>query len=311
MPAIKSEMEAAMRQQPAEMSRLLADSAAVERAADRIRGRRMFVVGTGTSLHAAHQAAFMFRLAGEDATAMSAADCAMSGPRPTTGQVLVVLSHRGTKRRTSEALARAAADGAVTLSIGGTGSRADIETVPQERSGTFTISHVAALMRVAQIARALGADLALESIPDALADTLARPAPTVELPQRGLEFVGAGPNQWTAAEAALKVREAAHLFTSAYAVEQLMHGPGFALEWHDALVCLDGGGPERERLREVSDAIESRGARVYRFTATDLGEPLSIFPLTVQVQRIALEFATRLSTDPDKVAPPAWAGIQL
>jgi glutamine---fructose-6-phosphate transaminase (isomerizing) len=305
------EMEAAMRRQPAEMSRLLAERAPIERVVDRIRGRRMFIAGTGTSLHAAHQAAFLLRLAGEDATAMSAADSATWGPRPATGQVLVVLSHRGTKRRTSEVLARASADGAVTVSIGGIGSGADIETVPQERSGTFTVSHLAALMRVAQVARALGADLPLESVPDAIAAALSQADPGVELPQRGLEFVGAGPNQWTAAEGALKVREAAHLFTSSYAVEQLVHGPGFALEWYDGLVCLDGGGPEHERLRDVSEAIESRGARVYRFTATDLGEPLSIFPLTVQVQRIALEFAIRLSTDPDNVAPPAWAGIQL
>ena len=36
-----------------------------------------------------------------------------------------------------------------------------------------------------------------------------------------------------------------------------------------------------------------------RVHATELGEPLSIFPLTVAVQRVALEWAEALGTDPD------------
>ena len=90
-----------------------------------------------------------------------------------------------------------------------------------------------------------------------------------------------------------------------------MHGPGFALEDRDALVSLDGGGPGSERLAELSAAIESRGARVYRFTATGLGEALSIFALTAIVQRIALDLATLLGTDPDDVAPPVWKTMEL
>jgi glutamine---fructose-6-phosphate transaminase (isomerizing) len=186
-----------------------------------------------------------------------------------------------------------------------------VETVAQERSGTFTVSHLAALMRMAQLARALGAELDLEVVPEAVCAVVAGQSPGVALPARGLDFVGAGPNQWTAAEGALKVREAAHVFTSSYAVEQLLHGPGFALEERDALVCLDGGGPGSERLRELSAAIESRGTHVYRFAATGVGEPLSIFPLTAIVQRIALDFATQLETDPDDVAPPVWKTMEL
>ncbi len=64
-------------------------------------------------------------------------------------------------------------------------------------------------------------------------------------------------------------------------------------------------------MAELSAAIESRGARVYRFAATALGEPLSIFPLTGVVQRVALDFATLLGTDPDDVAPPVWKTMEL
>lgn len=306
-----TEMEKAMRGQADELARLVADRDAVEQAAERISGQRIYVVGTGTSFHAANQGAYLLRLAGADAMAASAADSALWGPAPAPGEALVLLSHRGTKRYTSEVLARAREEGVETVSIGGAGSGAEIETVAQERSGTFTASHLGALLRLAQLAYVLGATLELGAIPDAVAEALAAPSPAVALPKRGLDFVGAGPNQWTAAEGALKVREAARLFTSSFAVEQLLHGPGFALEADDALVCLDGGGPGAERLTELSAAIESRGARVYRFRAADFGEPVSIFPLTVVVQRIALEFAIMLRTDPDNVAPAVWKTMQL
>ena len=304
-------MEQPVAAQPSELTRLLADAAELDAAAARLRRRRIFVTGTGTSFHAANQGAYLLRRAGLDALAVAAADSVLWGPAPARGDALVVLSHRGTKRYTSQALARAREAGVVTVSIGGAGSGADIETVAQERSGTFTVSHLAALMRMAQLARALGAELDLEAVPDAVAAVVAGPSPAVALPPRGLDFVGAGPNEWTAAEGALKVREAAHVFTSSYAVEQLLHGPGFALEERDALVCLDGGGPGSERLRELSTAIESRGARVHRFAASEVGELLSIFPLTAVVQRIALDFATQLGTDPDDVAPAVWKTMEL
>jgi glutamine---fructose-6-phosphate transaminase (isomerizing) len=307
----RNQMARAIGAQPSELAPLLADTGPVEVVAERIEGRRVFVVGTGTSFHAANQGAYLLRVAGVDAFAFSAADSVLWGPAPTPGDVLLVLSHRGTKRYTSQALARSRREGIVAFLIGGIGSGAEIETVSQERSGTFTVSHLAALMRLAQLARALGAELDLEAVPDAIAAVVDGPSPGVELPARGLDFVGAGPNQWTAAEGALKVREAAHVFTSAYSVEQLLHGPGFALEERDALVCLDGGGPGSERLCELSAAIESRGARVYRYVQTALGEPLSIFPLTAIVQRVALDFATQLGTDPDDVAPPVWKTMEL
>ena len=60
-------------------------------------------------------------------------------------------------------------------------------------SAAFTASHLGALMRVAQIAVALGADLGrLEQVPDAVEAVLDAPGPGVDPPERLLEFVGAG-----------------------------------------------------------------------------------------------------------------------
>lgn len=306
-------MAKTMQREPHDLGRILADWAPVEAGAARLAGRRVFVVGTGTSWHAANQGAYFLRLAGAETAAVSAADCALWGPRPTSDDALLLLSHRGTKRYTNQVLERACAEGIPAVVIGGEGAPAvDIETVPQETSGTFTASHLGALARLAQLAVSLGAELGeLDMVPTAVAAALDAPGPAVELPQRGLEFVGAGPNQWTAAEGALKVREAAHLFTAGLAVEQLLHGPAFALGPRDALVCLDGGGPGAPRLAELANAIEARGARVYRFAAPELGETLSVFPLTVTGQRIALDFALQLGTDPDDVRPEEWEAIEI
>jgi glutamine---fructose-6-phosphate transaminase (isomerizing) len=313
MTATVTEMARTMARQPHDLRRILADRASVEVGAARLAGRRVFVVGTGTSWHAANQGSYFLRLAGVDALAVSAADCALWGPRPTRADALVLLSHRGTKRYTGQVLERARGEDIPTVAIGGEGAPGtDIVTVAQETSGTFTASHLGALTRLAQLAVVLGAELGeLDRVPAAVAAALEAPAPAVELPERGLEFVGAGPNQWTAAEGALKVREAAHLFTAGLAAEQLLHGPGFALGPRDGLVCLEGGGPSAARLAELAGAIEERGARVYRFAARELGEPLSVFPLTVTVQRIALEFALQLGTDPDDVRPEEWRAIEI
>jgi glutamine---fructose-6-phosphate transaminase (isomerizing) len=195
---------------------------------------------------------------------------------------------------------------------------ADIETVDNERSAAFTASHTAAMLRVAQIAQALGADLGpLEWVPDAVAGVIDGPPVDVEPPARSLELIGAGPNEWTAAEGALKIRETAYVAASGWGVEQYLHGPSVAVGAGDALVCLDGGGPAAERLAEVARSAESCGVAVRVFSADAPAELLSVFPLTAVVQRIALEAAERLGTDPDTFGRdvPARAhaldGIQL
>src|SRR6058998_2967120 len=134
-----SEMAKTMDRQPDDLRRILSDWEPIEAATKRVAGRRVFVVGTGTSWHAANQGAWFLRLGGVDAVAVAAADCALWGPRPSAADALVLLSHRGTKRYTSEVLSRARADGVPAVAIGGVGAPgADLETVEQETAGTFT-----------------------------------------------------------------------------------------------------------------------------------------------------------------------------
>jgi glucosamine--fructose-6-phosphate aminotransferase (isomerizing) len=296
-----SVMRATIWRQPEDLRALLADPRPVELQVERLTGRRVVAVGTGTSWHAANHAVWLLREAGIEATAMQAMDAALYGLPAREGDAVLVLSHRNTKRFSTQVLEQLRESGVEpVVVIGGRGSPGvDIETVEPERSAAFTASHLGALMRVAQLARALGAPLdGLEDVPDAVEVALAREL-QLEPPRRLLELIGAGPNQWTAAEGALKVRETARLATEGLSVEQFFHGPSVALDERDALVCLDGGGPGAERLTGVADAAATCGSRVHVLSELALGEVLSIFPLTACAQRIALELAEQVGADPD------------
>jgi len=303
--------------QPADLRALLADAAAVEAQAERLAGRRIVLVGTGTSWHAANHGVWLLREAGVEAVAVQAMDAALYGLPAREGDAVLVMSHRNTKRFSTSVLEQLRAVGAgPVVVIGGRGSPGvDIETVEQERCAAFTASHLGALMRLAQLSRALGASLALEDVPATVEAVLERGL-GVEPPVRLLELIGAGPNQWTAAEGALKIRETSRVATEGMSVEQFFHGPSVAIGERDTLVCLDGGGPGAERLTAVAAAAEACGARVHVLSET-VAEPLSIFPLTVVVQRIALELAEQVGSDPDVFGydvpgrKEAWTAITL
>jgi glucosamine--fructose-6-phosphate aminotransferase (isomerizing) len=314
-----SAMRETMWRQPDDLRRVLGDPGPAEHAAERIAGRRVLLCGTGTSWHATNHGAALLRLAGVEAWAVQADESVLYGPGAGAGDALLLLSHRGTKHYTSEALARAQAAGAATVQISSIGAPgADIETCQPETSPAFTSSHLCAILRVAQIAAALGAELgALEDVPEAVASELADTTFDVPPPARLLQYVGSGTNAWAAAEGALKIRETAYVAAAGYSMEYLLHGPSVAVGAEDALVVLDGGGPASERLALVADVCAGHGATVHRFRRDALGEPLSLFALTTVVQRIALEGAERLGKNPDTFGKDlpgraeVWAKVPL
>ncbi|HEX7140539.1 MAG TPA: hypothetical protein VF219_21995, partial [Vicinamibacterales bacterium] len=99
-----SYLKATLESQPAELARLLDDDSAA-RAAARLRGsHRIFLVGTGTSHHGALVGQFMLRSAGLDAWAVRAFEFANYPPAMRADDGLILLSHRGSKRFSRQAL---------------------------------------------------------------------------------------------------------------------------------------------------------------------------------------------------------------
>src|SRR5215467_3406216 len=107
-----SAMRQTMDGQAAALAAILDDTAPVAAVAERLRGRRVMAVGTGTSWHAASQAAALLRAAGLDASAAQSADAAVDGPLPGEGGALLAFTHTGAKQYTAQAIARARAQGA-------------------------------------------------------------------------------------------------------------------------------------------------------------------------------------------------------
>jgi glucosamine--fructose-6-phosphate aminotransferase (isomerizing) len=296
-----SKMRAALESQPQELARLVADPGPAEAAAARLAGRRLLLIGIGTSWHAAQHGAWMLRDGAVEAEAAHAADVAPYERAIDPDDGVIVLSHTGGTGYSMQMLERARRAGAAALHISGIGNGGELETVAPEASYAYTASHTGAMLRLAQIAGALGAQLGpVDAIPERVADVLERSAPLIGVPGRLVELIGAGPNAWTAQEGALKIREASYLAAEGLSSEQFFHGPSVALDEQDTLVVLDGGGPAADRTEAIASAVEAAGARVERFAERELGEALSVFPLTVVVQRIALELAEARGVSPDR-----------
>ena len=116
--------------------------------------RRVMVVGTGTSQHAAELGVMMLERAGLDARWFPAATWARwsAGPRP--GDALVVITHTGQTGYAARARAEALASGVPVVSVTGTGPGwpEAIATVAPEESETYTVSYTAALAVLARLA---------------------------------------------------------------------------------------------------------------------------------------------------------------
>ena len=133
---MKSKMQETMERQAEDLRRLHADTGRIEELAALLADRRVLVIGTGTSWHAAAQGALFLRKAGVDAWAIPSADFCFDGPAVGPNDSVVAMTHTGAKRYTGEALEQARSAGAVTVVISGLGVEgADLETVPRRSVG--------------------------------------------------------------------------------------------------------------------------------------------------------------------------------
>lgn len=335
VPTTNSAMYQTIHRQPAELRRLLSEGwEQAAEAAERLRGaRRVYTVGIGTSYHAALVGSWLLRAAGCDARAVNSFDFAVYPEALDLGpeDAVIVLAHTGVKRYSSEALARARAAGAVTLSVGSLtaehpGSQLVLRTVEREQSAAYTASHTAAMTVLAQAATELGERRrapavagfreALMNLPDQVAEVLAREDevwPVARLAaERRVYVSGAGPNEATALEAVIKVREAAYGQIDALALEQFLHGPIVAVNAGDLAILVHVPGRATERVREIGLVLDAIGAELWVigrpvegltgaavFTLPETPELLSPLLAVVPVQLLACQMAAVKGVNPD------------
>lgn len=296
---------------------------------------RVWLVGTGTSEHAACLGAAMLATAGIDSRASSAAaflaagrlepDRAAAradstGPGPWLGpdDALIVISHT-----TETALARRVREDAlavgtrlVTITAEGKGWPEAIEAAPPERSETYTASYLAALLAIARLTVALGGEEwttgDLAALPRLVEGAGVEPLAVAAPPRRLTVLFGAGPAAVTAREGALKLREAARVLAAGFEAEYLLHGSAVPLGSEDQLIALDPGGDPSGLTAAVADAAATEGIPVARLDPpADLHPLLAQLPLTVRLQALASRWADRQGIDPDTVILGAWADRSL
>jgi len=313
-------LERQIRSQPQELERL-ATHPPVHEAVERLaQCRRIWLVGTGTSLHAAELGAAMLYEAGRAAQAIPSMHFVDWAPPVDHRDGMVLISHNaGQETAYAAAAYRQAKDAGIrvlALTRQGAGLPDALETVPKEASETYTVSYTAVLLLLARIANALGAESlsadAIARVPGAVADAIENPGiDRIVAPRRLLVLFGEGPASVTAREGALKLREASRFPAEGYDVEYLLHGSAVPLGSDDHLVALSP--PDTDGLVL---AVANAGERE-RIGVTALAEPadlpplLAQIPLTVRLQMLALRFAEARGQDPDRVITGAWGDAGL
>lgn len=330
-------MYTTMHRQPADVRMLLADGweGAGEAAALLTDAARVFVVGIGTSLHAAQIGAYLLRAAGADARAVDSYEFATYPYSLHSSDAVIVMAHTGAKQYSAQAVALASAAGTTCIGISGRDSKMSgdgpalvLRTVARETSAAYTASHLGALTVLAQIAIALGERhdatmvqgwrAALAALPEQIEDVLQREG-EIEAVARDMFAahcrifcIGAGPNAITATEASLKARETAYMTTDGMSVEQFLHGPIVTINLDDRIVAIAAAGPGMARLGQVCTVLRLIGTPIWvvghaiedvpdasRFPLPDLPEPLSPLLAVVPVQLLGYYLALAKGTNPD------------
>jgi glucosamine--fructose-6-phosphate aminotransferase (isomerizing) len=308
-------LERQIRSQPQELDRLATHHLGhdvVERLAQ---CRRIWLVGTGTSFHAAELGAAMLYEAGRGAQAIPSMQFVNWAPPVDRRDGMVLISHNaGLETAYAAAAYQQAKDaGLRVLAITRQGSNLTdaVETVPKETSQTYTVSYTAVLLLLARIANALGAESlspeAIGKVPRAVAEAIEDPGlDRIAAPRRLLVLFGEGPAAVTAREGALKLREASRFPAEGYDVEYLLHGSAVPLGDDDHLLALTP--PDTDGLvRAVADVGEREGIPVTTLSEpVDLPPLLAQIPLTVRLQILALRFAEARAQNPDHVITGAW-----
>ncbi len=302
--------------------------------------RPIQLIGIGTSLHACRIAESWFCTLSSDSCDVRAVEAhyfALHHAIDSRTQ-LVVVSHRGTKRFTNEALRRAKEAGARTIVITADSevtldSDEVIRTCSPDAVSTHTVSYTSALVVLGQlVSNSLGStgttlldDLqnvgklikqALETdIPAHIIDSVCK--------HDRLLIVGFGVDAITADEGALKLKEGTYKWAESLTTEFALHGPPAS---YDSSLCAlviqpninDGGRTETiyHLLRELDADCWTIGKNG-DIKVPNVGSSVKPFVDVIPLQRIVNQVAERVGSNPDMIRTDtepwrsAMLGIQL
>ncbi len=331
-------MHDAIHAQPEAFARVVArnETEAERFATDLASCERLFLVGIGTSHHAARVGEHLFRVygGGLDARAVHSFDFALYGPGLTDRDCVVAISHRGSKRYTAAALRRARKAGCRTALVTGEGATVSVEpdvafeTVSQERSAAHTVSYTSAVAVLALLAvlagrrragsAALEVGFLREEMPAVLREALgaegeARTLARRHAGRRRIWLTGGGPSAVAAEETALKIKETSYLQAEGMPTETMLHGPFQCVEAGDLFVLVAPAGAAQGRTLEVAELAREIGApRVVvsdgtaetpggaaSLTVPRVPEPFSALACLVPLQLFAYHLALARGTNPD------------
>ena len=310
----------------ARVLRELAASSFAEQASVLADAQRLILIGTGSSLHAARLGAWHLRRRGIDAVALASSDLAHWEPAVRPGNALVVISHTGQTAYSLRARLDALAAGLPLVSITGEGAGWPEALIagPTETSDTYTVSYLASLGVIARLADGIEAvrggasvrpaSLTLLDAADRVQEAIDAPEIAhIGVPPRATALVGTGPWAVTAAEGALKLREAARVLAEAYDAETLLHGSAAPLTEADTLIALQPSADPDGLIDGLAAAAHAEGVHV---VTLDEQRPLTDpfyaqFPLTVRLQQLAAHFAQRRGQNPDDVIVGCWHADSL
>jgi glucosamine--fructose-6-phosphate aminotransferase (isomerizing) len=326
--------EAILAQPEALRSLLRGQETTLAAAAERLRAMdQVLLSGIGTSWHATLVGELLLAHAGRlghRVRALHSFEFQNSWPAPGPRTGVVVVSHRGTKRFSLEALVKAKAGGGVAIVITGKGSGDGLRiadhtfrTVEQEASAAHTVSYTCAMTILAALAVEIGGDAdlgrELARIPEHVTRMLGQGGGDALAARfadrRCYYFVGGGPNTATALEAALKMNEANHTKTVGMHCEQFLHGPWAALDASDVVFVIAPPGPSYERCLSVARAAREIGAPVVALVREGdreiaglaavtiplppVAELLSPIPAVVPLQLFTYHLALQRGVNPD------------
>jgi glucosamine--fructose-6-phosphate aminotransferase (isomerizing) len=301
--------------------------------------RRIIVTGCGTSFNAASCGAWFLRGFSRgkiDAHAVEAYELATYLPGLRPDDVIVALSHSGSTTMTIAALERGRRAGCETVLItgfpdSGAGhlARHVLSTgYEEERSWAHTVSYTAALATLAVLANSLAVPeerldllplamvlteaLGLEGIAHRLAVSVieaeARVGPA------DVVVAGAGPNEFTAWEARLKLQETSFTRAGASGIEEMLHGPLAAATPDTLLIVIAPGERSTDRALDLTRAAEvigitpvvlcgegnaERFENAHRLVLPDVPEIISPIPFVVPLQLFAYYLAAGKGINPD------------